>query len=29
MNAHARSFSKLRHTQLAICIRAAILSWWN
>lgn len=29
MNARARSLGQLRHTMLALCIRAAILSWWS
>lgn len=29
MNAMHRSQGQLRHTMLALCIRAAIMSWWG
>lgn len=29
MNAVHRTRSQLRHTMLALCIRAAIMSWWS
>lgn len=29
MNARNLSRGQLRHTMLALCIRAAIMSWWS
>lgn len=29
MNAMHRSHGQIRHTMLALCIRAAIMSWWS